>query len=226
MSTSSSCAGSRATAAAAACRSSSDHVEFLSGVRAGETHGLAHRDAHPQPRLEELAGDHGSRRRAPRTPRRDASARSRRCAPATPISPASSSTIATTRATSSSAPRRARPRRASPPAPSAGSCSRSSVSPSARTSCTSAASTRRGRIRFPTDIDAAADRVAAAHARCETRKPTMIARIDAAKSAGDTLGGHLRGRRRRAAGRARQPRELGPEARRPSRGARCCPSPR
>ena len=57
-----------------------DTVEFLSGVRAGQTHRLADRDADREPRLEELAGHHGSRRRARAIPIRGG-APSRACGP-------------------------------------------------------------------------------------------------------------------------------------------------
>ncbi len=190
-----------------------DHIEWLSGVRAGETLGSPGRHADPQPRLGQLGRRHGARgRRAGRAP---PPARHPAAARATPTWSACSSTTGSTPATSSSAPAPARPRRGWRPARWPSGCSTSSASRSGATWSRSAASAPRRRPRCPVPLNEAAD-------RSEVRvldpavEAEIIRRIDAAKKAGDTLGGEVEvvaARRRR---RAREPRELGPEARRPA----------
>ena len=138
--------------------------------------------------------------------------------PATPTSPACSSTIGSMRATSSSAPAPGRPRRGWPPAPWPGGCSTSSGSRSAATSLRWAACASTVPAELPVPLNEAAD-------RSEVRvldpavEAEIIRRIDQAKQAGDTLGGEVEVVARGVVRGPRQPRELGPQARRPPRRA-------
>ena len=106
--------------------------------------------------------------------------------PATPTSPARSSTASATSATCSSGPRLARRRHASRPGASPGCCFESSASSAGRSPRRSAAS----RWTRPVRRDPATRRTSR---RCAARTPkaeaAMIARIDEARSRGDTVGG-------------------------------------
>ena len=142
---------------------------------------VAHRDADPQSRLEELGRDHEPRAR--RRPRRSARARSRACGPVTPTSPAPPY-IAMTRATFSSASARettAVARRRS----AAGSCA-SSASASEATSRTSATDAMPSGG-MPEDINAAVDESQLRTLDADAEK-RMIEKIDET-AAGNTLGG-------------------------------------
>ena len=130
-------------------------------------------------------GGRGARRRR----RRRATSGRRRSpgsGPATPTWPAPSSTASTTSATSSSAPRRARPRRGSRPAASPARSCASSASRPGRSPPRSAAS----RSTRPT-ARRSRDEADASPLRCPDpdAEAAMIARIDEARSAGDTVGG-------------------------------------
>ena len=182
---------------------------------------LADRDADPQSRLEELAGDHGSRagradadgRRRPRAPQARRHARAPR-----PRRPHRHSQVRSRR--------RARHPRARVGARddgarrrggrSASVFSTSSACASAATSCTSAASTRCVRRQCRDDINAAADAspLRTLDADAEQR---MIALHRRDQARGQHARRHLRGRRRRTARRARLARLVGPQARRTHR---------
>ena len=169
----------------------SDRAEVLAGVRHGDTTGapiallIRNRDwenwqqtMHVEPEMPE--GATGAR--TGRT--------SRVRGPATPISPARSSTGTTTSATCSSAPARARPPRAWPPASLARQLlGRFGIRIASHVSAIGDVALPDDRIVSFDEATAHRRRFAAALRRCTTSQQQMIAAIDAAREAGDTLGG-------------------------------------
>ena len=198
-----------------------DRAEILAGVRHGTTLGspilllVRNRDWENwtevmavEPLDDEAAG------RAPRRGRRTATSerpRSPACGPVTPTWPGPSSTASTTSATSSSAPRRARPRPASRPAASRARSCASSASRPGRSPPRSAAS--RSTRRTATPVARGGRRLAAA-----LPGPRRRGRDDRPHRRGALGRRHgrwrVRGRRPRAADRARVVRPLGSPARR------------
>ena len=152
--------------------------------------GRANRPAHSQPRLGQLATDdvRGARdagRRDGRQPAATSHGRGR----GTPISPARSSTAIPTCAMCSSAQARVKQQHAWPQVRSRDSCSGGSASGSRATYPPSAGSRcrRRGRCHSRKHRRSQTTHLSAAWTRASSRR--MIAAIDAAKEAGDTLGG-------------------------------------
>ena len=166
-----------------------DRVEWLSGRPRRRDAGLAGRHADPEPRLGELGGRDGRRGRA--SPASSAAGASPARGPATRTWSASSSTIGSTPATSSSARARGRPPRAWRRARSPGGCSTSSGWRSGATWSRSAESCAAP----PSELPVPAQRAPpiAPRSACSTRpsRPRSSRRIDAAKKAGDTLGGEV-----------------------------------
>ena len=173
-----------------------DRAEILAGVRHGLTLGspilllVRNRDWENWTQVmavEPLDDDgRGALRDAAAERQQAGDARSPASGPATPTSPAPSSTASTTSATCSSARRRARRRRGSRPAASPGRSCASSASRPGRSRPRSAAwrSTRPTPRRSREEADASPLRCPDPDAEA-----AMIARIDEARSAGDTVGG-------------------------------------
>ena len=188
-----------------------DEVTLLGGVRHGRTLG--------SPVAIEIGNTEWTQptsgtRRCRRAPGATAEAAHPAPARATPTWPACRSTASTTPATCSSGPRPARPRRGSPPARWPRRCCAELgvevLSPRRSRSgrCASKAPTG------PTPADL--ERVDESPVRCfdPAAEAAMIDEIKAAAKDGDSLGGVVEVLGLRRARRARQPRALGPQARR------------
>ena len=169
----------------------SDRAEILAGVRHGRTTGapiallIRNRDwVNWQQTMYVERGDAGGRQR------RAGARTSRGRGPATPTSPAPSSTATTTSATCSSAPARAKPPRASLPAASRASSSAHSASDIAsHVSAIGDVVLRRGsRSCRSTEAQALPDDAPLRCVDAELQQ-RMMADIDAAREAGDTVGG-------------------------------------
>ena len=169
-----------------------DRIEWLAGVRAGETLGspvamlIRNRD---WANWADVMGRRGGGRRATLRRRRVTRPRAR----ATPTWPGCSSTTGSTRATSWSAPARGRPRPGSPPAPWPAGCSTSSA-------CESAATSWPGRHRARRAGGAARRRSTplptAPRSGCSTRRRARIIAPDRPGQAGGRYAGRRGGGRR------------------------------